>query len=376
MAKSAAQREYDEADRAFRKAWKLLDRIERRLEEGRAVERKRVRQLGDGSGPDAAHRIAQLEVARAEIVGIERLLTELSDLIARHARMTTGQTVQDVAISVAAEIKDEAAEPPVLSTTRRNRRHRPRRRPEEAEGQSAAAAEVGAGLPGADAEAELEPDQAEADAIELAGPTATRRNRHHRPRRRPTAEVAAAEVAAAEVAAADSTTVDDPTTAAEVAAAADSTTVDDPTTAAEVAAAADSTTVEPASAPADVPVAENKPEEAATEGDLGQQHIDPEPATAEPVTSSSFEPALVSAPETDGASGLEPDEALVDALAGAPVRAATRVAEDPIIELPSPVAEPPDMPEPAAGPEALEPFDNVEPSEPSEHFERGGPAGA
>src|SRR4029077_10617398 len=99
-----------------------------RLEEARAEERKRVRQVGDGTGPDAARRVSQLQIARAEVIAIESLLTELSDLIARHARATSGQTVQDVATAVAAEIKDEAAEAPVLSHPRA-RHHRPRRRP-------------------------------------------------------------------------------------------------------------------------------------------------------------------------------------------------------------------------------------------------------
>ena len=131
MGKSPAARRHDEADKAFRRAWKLLDRIERRLERARAKERKRLRQLGDGTGPDAAKRAAQLEVARSEITQIESLLTELSGLISANARASSGQTVKDLAVSVAAEIKDEAAEPPTLSPRRRNRQHRRRRRPAE-----------------------------------------------------------------------------------------------------------------------------------------------------------------------------------------------------------------------------------------------------
>ena len=61
------------------------------------------------AGPDAARRASQLQIAQAKVIAIESLLTELSDLIARHARATSGQTVQDVATAVAAEIKDEAA---------------------------------------------------------------------------------------------------------------------------------------------------------------------------------------------------------------------------------------------------------------------------
>lgn len=129
MAKPTAKRRHDEAESAFRKAWQLLERIERRLERARADERKRLAQLGDGSGPDAPRRLAQLEEARAEIAQIEGLLTELSELIAGNARASSGQTVKDMANSVAAEIKDEAAEPRQLPTRSRNRHHRPRRKP-------------------------------------------------------------------------------------------------------------------------------------------------------------------------------------------------------------------------------------------------------
>lgn len=139
MAKPIAKRRHDEAERAFRKAWKLLDRIERRLERARAEERKRVIQLGDGTGADASRRSAQLEAARAEIAQIEGLLTELSELITHNARASSGQTVKDMAHSVAAEIKDEAAEPPQLPTRSRNRHHRPRRKPATAEGATASA---------------------------------------------------------------------------------------------------------------------------------------------------------------------------------------------------------------------------------------------
>lgn len=139
MAKPIAKRRHDEAERAFRKAWKLLDRIERRLERARAEERKRLAQLGDGTGPDASRRSAQLEDARAEIAQIEGLLTELSELITHNARASSGQTVKDMAHSVAAEIKDEAAEPPQLPVRSRNRHHRPRRKPATADGATATA---------------------------------------------------------------------------------------------------------------------------------------------------------------------------------------------------------------------------------------------
>lgn len=146
MAKPIAKRRHDEAERAFRKAWKLLDRIERRLERARAEERKRVVQLGDGTGLDAPRRAAQLEAARAEIAQIEGLLTELSELITHNARASSGQTVKDMAHSVAAEIKDEAAEPPQLPTRSRNRHHRPRRKPATAETATATAPTAGASV--------------------------------------------------------------------------------------------------------------------------------------------------------------------------------------------------------------------------------------
>ena len=147
MAKPIAKRRHDEAERAFRKAWKLLDRIEKRLERARAQERKRLTQLGDGTGKDAARRSAQLDAARAEIAQIEGLLTELSGLIAANARASSGQTVKDMAALVAAEIKDEAAVPPVLGARSRNRHHRPRRKPAAADGAVGAAGEGADGTP-------------------------------------------------------------------------------------------------------------------------------------------------------------------------------------------------------------------------------------
>ena len=187
MAKSSAKRRHDEAERTFRRAWKLLDRIEKRLERARAEEQKRLRQYGDGTGPDSARRAAQLEAARAEIGQIEGLLTELSELISSNARASAGQTVKDMAASVAAEIRDEAAEPPTLSTPseRRNRHHRPRRRPEGAPAEAAVPAGDGqAATPADESVAEAEPvADVEAPPAEEAQ---KRRNRHHRPRRRPT----------------------------------------------------------------------------------------------------------------------------------------------------------------------------------------------
>lgn len=107
-----AKHHRDEADRAFRKAWKLLGRLERRLVVARAEEERRTRQLGDGTGRKTARRLAQLEAAQTEIAEIEGLLTELTELIAATTQTRSGQLVQDVAREVAASIRaDAAAEP-------------------------------------------------------------------------------------------------------------------------------------------------------------------------------------------------------------------------------------------------------------------------
>jgi hypothetical protein len=152
MARSDANRPRSEAERAFRKAWGLLGRLEKRLARARAAEARRAAQLARATGPKAVKRSAQLDEARAEIAQIEGLLTELSELIATNARASSGQTIKDMASSVAAEIRDEAAEPPTLPPRRRNRHHRPRRRP----------AADGAATPPA--------DSAEAVTAEPAGP--------------------------------------------------------------------------------------------------------------------------------------------------------------------------------------------------------------
>ena len=158
---------------------------------------------------------------------------------------------------------------------------------------------------------------------------------------------------------------------------------------------------EPEPVPEIEPVEANEPaarsDERTADDDLGQEHIDPEPVTSEPVDSSSFEAASASAPETDGQPGSEPDEALVDALlagtaghgleekpvtgtpepdvSGTPADAAPRLADDPIIELPSPVVpEPSDSPDDSREPRASS--DSDEPSETAEQPTRGGPAEA
>ena len=107
-----AKHQRDEADKAFRKAWKLLGRLERRLVAARAEEERRMRQLGDGTGRKTAKRLTQLEAAQSEIAEIEGLLTELTGPHRRHAQTRSGQLVQDVAREVAASIRaDAAAEP-------------------------------------------------------------------------------------------------------------------------------------------------------------------------------------------------------------------------------------------------------------------------
>ncbi len=108
MAKSRTKRGQDETSRAFKKAWKLLGRLERRLQVARAEEEKRVRQLGDAAGKDAAKRSTQLEAARTEVAEVEGLLTELSELIASNARARAGQVAKDVAHEAAAAVREAA----------------------------------------------------------------------------------------------------------------------------------------------------------------------------------------------------------------------------------------------------------------------------
>ena len=108
MAKSRTKRGQDEASRAFKKAWKLLGRLERRLQVARAEEEKRARQLVDATGKDVAKRSTQLEAAQAEVAEVEGLLTELSELIASNARARAGQVVKDVAHEAAAAVREAA----------------------------------------------------------------------------------------------------------------------------------------------------------------------------------------------------------------------------------------------------------------------------
>jgi hypothetical protein len=180
MVRSGAKQPRDEAEQAFRKAWKLLGRLEKRLIKAREAEARRSEQLARASGPKAVKRSTQLDAARAEIAQVEGLLTELSELITQNARASSGQTVKDMASSVAAEIKDEAAEAPTLPPRRRNRHHRPRRRPptevvateESAPTEPAATDEPAPNADEPDPPQAADPPAAEPAATAEPGPTA------------------------------------------------------------------------------------------------------------------------------------------------------------------------------------------------------------
>jgi hypothetical protein len=197
MAKSPAKRAHDAADRAFNKAWKLLDRIERRMVDARAEERKRLRQLGDGTGRDAEKRSVQLEVARVEVARIEASLTELSELIAANARAQSRSTVSEIAREVAASIREDAAEAAVptplvqrSAAAQRRRHHRKR---------SLAAAMAAAGITSSDSGSP--PTETAVTVDPAIGPTATEPGRE-------TSEPAASD--AAEPAASDAAASDPP----------------------------------------------------------------------------------------------------------------------------------------------------------------------
>lgn len=108
MAKSTTKQRRSAVGRAFKKAWKLLGRLERRLQLARTEEEKRARQLGDAAGKKAAKRSTQLGAAQAEVAQVEGLLTELSELIAANARAQAGQVVKDVAHEAAGAVRETA----------------------------------------------------------------------------------------------------------------------------------------------------------------------------------------------------------------------------------------------------------------------------
>jgi septal ring-binding cell division protein DamX len=113
MAKSKTKQRQSAVGRAFKRAWKLLGRLERRLQLARIEEEKRTRQLGAAVGKKAAKRSTQLGVAQAEVAQVEGLLTELSELIAANARAQAEQVVKDVAHEAAGAVRDAAATEPV-----------------------------------------------------------------------------------------------------------------------------------------------------------------------------------------------------------------------------------------------------------------------
>ncbi len=111
MAKADAKRRRNTADTAFRRAWKLLGRLERRLERARTEAAKRTRQQASASGDAVARRAAQLSAAHAEVAEIETLLSELSELIVANARAQAGQVVKDVAHEAAGAVRAAASQP-------------------------------------------------------------------------------------------------------------------------------------------------------------------------------------------------------------------------------------------------------------------------
>ena len=123
MAKSDAKRRRNTADAAFRRAWKLLGRLERRLERARAEAAKRTRQQATATGDAVAKRAAQLTAAHAEVAQIETLLTELSELIVANARAQASQVVKDVAHEAAGAVRAAASQsatpPPKRATSDR-----------------------------------------------------------------------------------------------------------------------------------------------------------------------------------------------------------------------------------------------------------------
>jgi hypothetical protein len=104
------------ATRAFKRAWKLLGRLERELDRARKDEAKRRRQLESATGDEVVRRQAQLDEAIARGDQAAALLTELSELIAANARARGGQTVRDMAHEAAEAVRsEEQARPPASS---------------------------------------------------------------------------------------------------------------------------------------------------------------------------------------------------------------------------------------------------------------------
>jgi hypothetical protein len=116
------------ATKAFKRAWKLLGRLEKRLAAARADESKRRRQLLEATGDERTRRQGQLDAAVARAGQAATLLTELSEMIAANARAQAGQTVSDIAHEAAEAIRAEEraksaalAEAPAKPIVRRTR---------------------------------------------------------------------------------------------------------------------------------------------------------------------------------------------------------------------------------------------------------------
>jgi len=110
MAKSEAKQARPSkgaATKAFKRAWKLLGRLEKRLAAARADESKRRHQLLEATGAERTRRQGQLDAAIAKAGQAATLLTELSEMIAANARAQARQTVSDIAHEAAEAIRAE-----------------------------------------------------------------------------------------------------------------------------------------------------------------------------------------------------------------------------------------------------------------------------
>ena len=98
----------EQATKAFKRAWRLLGRLERKLGRAQKDVARRRRQLAEATGPDVARRQSQLDAALAREDEIAGLLTELTELIAANAHAQARQTVSDIAHEAALAVKSEA----------------------------------------------------------------------------------------------------------------------------------------------------------------------------------------------------------------------------------------------------------------------------
>ncbi|MGH2511775.1 MAG: hypothetical protein ACRDGQ_03710 [Candidatus Limnocylindrales bacterium] len=95
------------AANAFKRAWKLLTRLEAELDAARRQEAKRRRQVLTAAGDQLIRRQLQLDAAIARGERAAGLLTELSELIGANVRAQGRQTVRDIAHETAQAIKAE-----------------------------------------------------------------------------------------------------------------------------------------------------------------------------------------------------------------------------------------------------------------------------